>query len=143
MVLQRLPRLSERRLVGRSLSPGKRHPRGGEPKRFDLVTSDRGTASGEFHLAEEPPLGLYRLRVRLPAGGRVLRTQWAAFRVEEYKKPEFEVKVEAPTEPVKLGEKITARIVARYYFGAPVTEGKVKYKVLRTPASERWFAPAP
>ena len=32
------------------------------------------------------------------------------FRVEEYKKPEFEVKVDAPKEPVMLGEKITATI---------------------------------
>ena len=32
------------------------------------------------------------------------------FRVEEYKKPEFEVTVDAPTEPVMLGEKITATI---------------------------------
>ena len=45
-----------------------------------------------------------------------------SFRVEEYKKPEFEVKVEAPKEPVMLGEKITATIKAKYYFGAPVTE---------------------
>ena len=55
-----------------------------------------------------------------------------SFRVEEYKKPEFEVKVDAPTEPVMLGEKITATIKAKYYFGSPVTKAKVKYKVNRT-----------
>ena len=32
-----------------------------------------------------------------------------------------------------LGEKITATITAKYYFGSPVTKAKVKYKVLRTP----------
>ena len=47
-----------------------------------------------------------------------------SFRVEEYKKPEFEVKVEAPKEPVRLGEKIEATIQAKYYFGAPVTQGQ-------------------
>ena len=46
----------------------------------------------------------------------------AAFRVEEYKKPEFEVTVDAPTEPVMLGEKITATIRAKYYFGSPVDQ---------------------
>jgi uncharacterized protein YfaS (alpha-2-macroglobulin family) len=55
----------------------------------------------------------------------------ATFRVEEYKKPEFEVKVEAPKEPVKLGDQIEATIQAKYYFGAPVTKGKAKIKVLR------------
>ena len=38
-----------------------------------------------------------------------------------------------------LGEKITAKIEAKYYFGAPVTEAKVKYKVLRTEHSARWY----
>ena len=33
-----------------------------------------------------------------------------------------------------LGEKITATIKAKYYFGAPVTKAKVKYKVTRTDA---------
>ena len=39
------------------------------------------------------------------------------------------MKVEAPKEPVRLGETITATIQAKYYFGAPVTHAKVKYKV--------------
>ena len=56
----------------------------------------------------------------------------AAFRVEEYKKPEFEVKVDAPNEPVRLGDKITATISANYYFGGPVTQASVHYKVMRT-----------
>ena len=54
------------------------------------------------------------------------------FRVEEYKKPEFEVTVDAPKEPVRLGDKIDATIKAKYYFGSPVTSAKVKYKVLRS-----------
>ena len=63
------------------------------------------------------------------------------FRVEEYKKPEFEVTVEAPQEPVMLGEKITATIKAKYYFGAPVTKAKVKYKVIRSSQTERGIRP--
>ena len=62
-----------------------------------------------------------------------------SFRVEEYKKPEFEVTVEAPKEPVMLGEKITATIQAKYYFGSPVTQAKVKYKVMRTSQTEPWY----
>jgi uncharacterized protein YfaS (alpha-2-macroglobulin family) len=62
-----------------------------------------------------------------------------SFRLEEYKKPEFEVTVEAPKEPVMLGDKIEAKIQAKYYFGAPVTEGKVKYKVMRTGYSATWY----
>ena len=49
------------------------------------------------------------------------------FRVEEYKRPEFEVTVSAPTEAKRPGETVAARINAKYYFGAPVPNAKVKY----------------
>ena len=62
-----------------------------------------------------------------------------SFVVEEYRKPEYEVKIEAPDKPVKLGEKIQAKIIAKYYFGAPVTEAKVHYKVERTKKDNRWY----
>ncbi|MDB5331277.1 MAG: hypothetical protein JWP03_2428, partial [Phycisphaerales bacterium] len=51
---------------------------------------------------------------------------------------EFEVTVDAPTEPIMLGEKISATIKAKYYFGAPVVQAKVKYKVMRTSHSADW-----
>ena len=89
-----------------------------------------GGFDGEFTLEDEATLGMYYIRT--DHGG-------ASFRVEEYKKPEFEVTVDAPAEPVMLGEKITATITARYYFGAPVTEAKVKYKVLRTGKTASWY----
>ena len=37
---------------------------------------------------------------------------------------------------------MTATIKAKYYFGAPVAEAKVKYKVTRTAADERWYPAA-
>ena len=42
-----------------------------------------------------------------------------------------------------LGEKITATIKAKYYFGSPVTKAKVKYKVNRTSYTERWYPVGP
>ncbi len=38
-----------------------------------------------------------------------------------------------------LGEKIVATINAKYYFGAPVTEAKLKYKVHRYSHSANWY----
>ena len=61
------------------------------------------------------------------------------FRLEEYKKPEFEVKVDAPDAPVMLGEKVSAKVTAKYYFGGAVTEGKAKYRVMRTSYSANWY----
>ena len=68
-----------------------------------------------------------------------LHTYHKKDRKKEYKKPEFEVKIEAPVEPVMLGEKIKAVIKANYYFGAPVTEASVTYKVLRAVYDSRWY----
>ena len=68
--------------------------------------------------------------------------QGGSFRVEEYKKPEYEVTIDAPTEPVALGEKVAATIKAKYFFGAPVTKAKVKYKILRTPHDSHWYPTA-
>jgi len=100
----------------------------------NLTADDYGGIAGEFKIPADAPLGVYRIS---HGGSTVYGGQ--TFRVEEYKKPEFEVKVEAPTEPVMLGDKISARIKAAYYFGAPVTEATVKYKVLRSTHDGRWY----
>ncbi|MHC4178598.1 MAG: MG2 domain-containing protein, partial [Planctomycetota bacterium] len=67
----------------------------------------------------------------------------ANFRVEEYKKPEFEVAVEAPDEPVKLGERFEATVKAKYYFGAPVTNGMVHYTIRRSEWTDSWIPSRP
>ncbi|HEV3261788.1 MAG TPA: MG2 domain-containing protein, partial [Gemmataceae bacterium] len=95
-------------------------------------TSDAyGGLAGEFPLPKGAMLGVYGIQIVNHGGG--------SFRVEEYKKPEFEVQVEAPKEPVRLGEQIVATINAKYYFGAPVTRAKVKYKVLRSSYASTWY----
>jgi uncharacterized protein YfaS (alpha-2-macroglobulin family) len=102
-----------------------------------LVQADEyGGFADDLPLAKGVTLGLYHVQVldnqeRYKGGG--------TFRVEEYKKPEFEVTVEAPKEPIRLGETITAKVQAKYYFGAPVTSAKVKYKVTRSPHSAAWY----
>lgn len=104
----------------------------GEKVYEQVLKADKfGGLEGEYALPKGAQLGVYSLQV-LNLGG-------SSFRVEEYKKPEFEVTVEAPTEPVQLGEKITAKVQAKYFFGAPVAKGKVKYKILRSSHSSNWY----
>ena len=52
-----------------------------------------------------------------------------SFSVEDYKKPEYAVKVTAQTPRVLQGQPIKATIDARYYFGEPVANAKVKWVV--------------
>lgn len=100
-----------------------------------LTANAYGGLEGEYELPEGATLGAYRLNVVGQGAG--------SFRVEEYKKPEYEVTVEAPEETVKLGDKFTAKVRATYYFGSPVVNATVKYKVTRTTHDEPWFPPRP
>src|SRR5690606_4702355 len=96
-----------------------RNPKGDKVYEKSLKTDEYGGVAADFELPSDATLGQYYVQV-VGVGG-------ANFRVEEYKKPEFEVTVEAPEKPAKLGDTITATVKARYYFGAPVTEARVKY----------------
>lgn len=120
------------------------------------VETDRwGGVDGTIELDDAATLGRYRLqlgrlvptkRYRNVNGRREAYTEMrfrqfgqGTFAVEEYRKPEYEVIVDAPTDPVKLGDEVKATVKATYFFGAPVTDATVKYKVNRTPRESRWF----
>ena len=107
------------------------NPKGEKILEKSFTADAFGGIAGEYLLPKGAMLGMYQIFIPNLGGG--------SFRVEEYKKPEFEVTVEAPKEPVKLGDQITATIQAKYYFGAPVTKGMVKYKVLRSTHSAHWY----
>lgn len=108
------------------------NPKGEKVLEKSFQADEYGGVAGELELPGDTTLGVYRLNINGHTGG-------CTFRVEEYKKPEFEVTVEAPSEPVMLGEKITATIRAKYYFGSPVTDAQVKVKVLRTSHNQPWY----
>jgi uncharacterized protein YfaS (alpha-2-macroglobulin family)/tetratricopeptide (TPR) repeat protein len=116
-----------------------RDPKGEKILEKGVKADAYGGIEGQYALKDDATLGVYGLSVRQGDRG----FGGGQFRVEEYKKPEFEVTVEAPKDPVMLGEKITATIKAKYYFGSPVTEAKVKYKVLRTSHTESWYPVGP
>ncbi|MGE3316085.1 MAG: MG2 domain-containing protein, partial [Planctomycetaceae bacterium] len=94
-----------------------------------------GGFEGEFAIPASATLGQYSISLVNSPGS----LGGGTFRVEEYKKPEFEVTVEAPTEPVALGDKLTATVRAKYYFGAPVTNASVHYTVKRTNHNAHWY----
>lgn len=100
-----------------------------------LTADAYGGLAGEWTAPADAALGQYRLQVVNHGGG--------AFRIEEYKKPEYEVTIDGPDEPAQLGDKIVAKIRAEYYFGAPVADAVVKYKVLRTAHQQSWYPPMP
>ena len=87
------------------------------------VTTDKyGTCAAEFTLPSNGLTGSFHIESTY---GR------CSFRVEEYKRPTFEVAFDKVTENYKDGDTIEVKATARSYAGVPVQDAKVKYKVVR------------
>ena len=92
-----------------------------------LQLSQFGTIHGDLELPANAALGYYSITIRGTGAKRYETT--GGFQVEEYKKPEYEVKVTTSSLRVLQGSPIEATIEARYYFGEPVANADVKYVV--------------
>lgn len=92
-----------------------------------LPLSAMGAVHGDFGLPPTAALGYYGIEVR--AGESEM---FGGFHVEEYKKPEYEVRVVPQKRRLLQGEPIEAGIEARYYYGEPVAQAKVSYVVHRS-----------
>ncbi len=88
----------------------------------DVTTDDFGTATADFVLPEGERNGSFTIR----AG-----TTSKSFRVEEYKRPTYEVTLEKPDFTYKAGDTITVKGMAKTYSGVPVANAQVAYKVNR------------
>ena len=88
-----------------------------------------GTANGDVVLAKDASLGSYSVSVSSVQSGGQGFSGYAGFIVEEYRKPEYEVKVSAKKEHVLQGSANEITIDSRYFFGEPVVGAKVKYTI--------------
>lgn len=117
----------------------------GSPLLERTATVDVGGAlSGEIELGREMTLGMCTLVVEV-AGDAVPPRSWqrSAFRVEEYRLPEFEVSVDAPDRPVLYGDPLTITVEGRFLSGEPVRGGKVRVRVQRSPFHFSYAPPSP
>jgi uncharacterized protein YfaS (alpha-2-macroglobulin family) len=85
-----------------------------------------GALAGQFILADEPSLGPYQLALIL---GDQIQTQMLY--VEEYRKPEYEVKVTTSAAYAFAGDALPISVAAGYFFGQPVANAVVTLKVYR------------
>jgi uncharacterized protein YfaS (alpha-2-macroglobulin family) len=92
-----------------------------------LPLSPFDTFHGTLTLGPLAALGTYGITAHI--GDKSL---YGTFEVQEYKKPEFEVAVSTDKARYLQGETIQGTINARYYFGAPVSNGHVKYSIFRS-----------
>ncbi|MBI3096887.1 MAG: hypothetical protein HYY93_01375 [Planctomycetes bacterium] len=106
-------------------------PKGNEVLKKTFVTDARGALNGAYELPAEPPLGVYYLSYKPEFEDHPVESGSHWFRCEEYKKPEFLVEIAPDAEQSRLGEPVSAKVIARYVWGAPAPDCEVKYRVQR------------
>lgn len=87
------------------------------------TTDEYGTASVDFELPQGGQTGMYHVAVDDRAN--------RFFRVEEYKRPTFEITFPKVNEKYNWGDTVVVKASAKTYAGIPVQGAKVTYQVTR------------
>lgn len=106
---------------------------GVEVSNLNLKTNDFGSASGSFVLPSGRLTGMFSLQNEFG---------YKPVRVEEYKRPTFEVLIDTNKAAIKLGDVIHIDGKAKTYSGLGVTKSEVKYEIYRQtilPWCFRWY----
>lgn len=93
-----------------------------------MPVSADGAVAGDVVLSDRAPLGYYTIRL-----GDTSDDVSDSFHVEDYRKPEYQVRVTPQNQHVLQGQSMQVVIDSRYFFGEPVAFGKVKYRVYHSP----------
>lgn len=87
------------------------------------TTDEYGTASVDFELPKEGKTGMFSISVNGQASEYI--------RVEEYKRPTFEITFPKVNEKYNWGDTVVVKASAKTYAGIPVQGAKVAYQVTR------------
>jgi uncharacterized protein YfaS (alpha-2-macroglobulin family) len=120
-------------LAGANLTVAFYDPNGKETARREHRANDYGAFSGSFAAPRGGLLGQMRLAVVTGPRG----TAWLS--VEEYKRPKFQVTLDAPKPAPKLNERVKLTGHALAYTGAAVDGAAVKYRVVREVRMPWWW----
>ncbi len=91
----------------------------------DVTIDSYGTASADFQLPQDGLTGNWSVEISLGVWNRKY------IKVEEYKRPTFDVTFQKVTQGYAWGDTITIKGVAKTYAGVPVQGAKVEYSVER------------
>ena len=120
-------------LPGRRITVVFADPNGKEVAKTEHSCNDYGSFSGSFTAPRDRLAGRYRIYVTSGEHGQ------ASFNVEEYKRPKFQVTLEAPKIAAKLNDKVTLAGKAEAYTGAAIDGAKVRWRVVREVRWPYWW----
>ncbi len=98
-----------------------------------LKTNGYGSFSGSFTAPRDRLTG----RMTIAVGGEP--SGQTSIRVEEYKRPKFQVTLNVPDDEIKLGDEVTVPGVASAYTGAAIDGAKVTWRVVREVRYPIWW----
>ena len=108
-------------------------PNGKEIERREVRTNDYGSFSGSFTAPRDRVLGRMAIRVDGTPGGQTAVT------VEEYKRPTFQVELNAPRTAPRLNDTVSLEGSARAYTGAATDGAQVRWRVVRQVQFPPWL----
>ncbi|MBN2198644.1 MAG: hypothetical protein JW747_02230 [Candidatus Aminicenantes bacterium] len=121
-----------RTLPGRTVTVGLRDVNGETVSDLELRTNDYGSFSGMFVAPADRLTGEMTIVCREPDGQAVVR-------VEEYKRPKFQVQVDIPDKEFRLDDEVEAGGAAAAYTGAPIDDALVRFRVVREVNVPYWW----
>jgi 5-hydroxyisourate hydrolase-like protein (transthyretin family) len=116
-------------------------------KEYEVTTNEFGSFSGEFVLPKNGNTGNFSISADKPDDYEkdaiydkikdehpfwdklTFERSHLSFRVEEYKRPKFEININPLTESYKVNQKITVTGNASSFAGANLTDAKVSYEI--------------
>ena len=119
-------------LPNKTLTIRLRDMNGEEVEAVEVTTNERGGFSGAFTAPKGRVTGSMTIEEGIHG--------FASISMEEYKRPKFQVTLEAPKEAAKLGEFVVLAGKAESYAGAAIDGAEVRWRVTREARWPGWLS---
>ncbi len=116
--------------AGKACTVQLRDPKDNALDEVHLTSTAMGSVNGAFELPEEGMTGAYTLILQTGSDAA-----YQTITVAEYRKPEFKVDVHPLAKRYLAGDEVAFEVDAGYFFGAPVPQAAVHYRVRRSSMS--------
>ncbi len=103
---------------------------------LQLKTNEYGSVQGSFVLPAQTLTGNFRLEIH--SNDKTVRNS-RTFKVEEYKRPKFEVRFNPVEGEFKVNETVKITGIAESFAGSRISDAKVVYRVKRKVQMPRWW----
>lgn len=92
---------------------------------FNLKLNEYGSFSGSFQLKPDAPTGEWNFDTDID----IANQNDGSFKVEEYKRPTFEISIEKPTTFLQIGDSFSVNLKVKSFAGAQLNNVMIDYEV--------------